>query len=185
MRKLSIVLCLLMVLTLLAGCELPDAKPILLGNALTLNQFWNGILSDKEASVYDQTHNPERFAKTGSENYVECVAIKDYNVYMMYDFGTAADASDYLLEMLQNWKNDEADIECIFTKEGIFYIVRSQCEDCCVYYVSNETLILGVGTLDDETEIKNTIEDMIDSMDAEYDSTRIQTLPLIPNENNK
>lgn len=181
MKKLSIILCLLFCLSLLTACELPDTKPILLGNALTLNQFWNGILVDEEATVYDQTHNPQRFAKTGSEDYVKCIAIKDYNVYMMYDFGSAANMSDYLLEMLESWKKYEADVECIPTANGIFYIMQGQHENCNVVYVSNSTLILGMGNPEDEAELKDTVQDMIDSSNDDYDTSRIQSLPLVQN----
>ena len=181
MKKLSIVLCLLVVLTMFAGCELPETKPILLGKAITLNQFWNGILEDEEATVYDQTHNPERFAKTGNENNVKCVAIKDYNVYMMYDFDTAADMSDYLLEMLKSWDKHEADVECIPTTKGIFYIMKGQHNNCNVCYVSDSTMILGMGNPEDEAEIRKTIQDMIDSDDVEYDTSRVQSLPHVEN----
>lgn len=181
MKKLSIILCLLMVITMLAGCEFPKTKPILLGNALTLNQSWNGILEDEDATVYDQTHNPEKFAKTGNEHNVECVAIKDYNVYMMYDFGTAANMSDYLLEMLESWDKHAADVECVPTSTGIFYIMRGQHNNCNVCYISDSTLVLGMGNPEDETEIRNTIQDMIDSENIEYDESRIQSLPLVQN----
>jgi hypothetical protein len=89
--------------------------------------------------------------------------------------------SDYLLEMLESWDKHKADVECIPTTKGIFYIMRGQHENCNVAYVSDATLILGMGNLDDETELKDTIQDMIDSNNDDYDTSRIQSLPLVQN----
>lgn len=181
MKKLSIIPYLILILTILTGCEIPKIKPVLLGNNLTINQFWNGILKDEDCTVYDQTHNPQRFAKTGNEDRVECVAIKDYNVYMMYDFGTSVDASDYLLDILNSWDKHNTDVECVPTSTGIFYIMRGQNNNCNVCYISDATLIFGMGNPEDETEIRTTIQNMIDSDDVEYDGSRIQTLPHVQN----
>ena len=179
MKKVSLILCIIMVLSLLAGCELPETKPIRLGAPLTLNQFWNGVLSDADATVYDQTDNPERFSRMGYKEAVECVAIKDYNVYMLYDFGTAATMSDYLLSMLESWDKYDADVECVPTATGIYYIMRGSADNCNVCYVSDRTMIIGLGNHKDEQEMRSTINDMINSADTEYDASRIQTLPLV------
>ena len=179
MKKLSLILCIILIITLLAACKLPDVKPIILGDSVTLNQFWNGILKDEDAVVYDQTHNPERFARTGYEDAVSCVAVKDYNVYMMYDFTDTSATSDYVLQMLESWNKNKVEIDCIPTASGIYYIMKGAADNCNVCYVSNNIMILGLGNHQDEQEIRDTIQDVIRSEDSEYDTSRIQTLPLV------
>ena len=179
MKKLSLILCIILIVALLAACKLPDVKPIILGNSVTLNQFWNGILKDENAVVYDQTHSPERFARTGYEDAVSCIAVKNYNVYMMYNFADASTTSDYVLQMLESWNKNKADIDCIPTTSGIYYIMKGSADNCNICYVSNDTMILGLGNHKDEQEIRNTIQDVIHSEDSEYDDSRIQTLPLV------
>ena len=57
--------------------------------------------------------------------------------------------------------------------------MKGSADNCNICYVSNDTMILGLGNHKDEQEIRNTIQDVIHSEDSEYDDSRIQTLPLV------
>lgn len=170
MKKTAVVLCVILIVSLFAGCSSTAYQQI------TPNMFWNGILKDEDAVVYDQTDNPQRFGKTTTISNVQSVAIKDYDVYMLYEFENAAETFDALLPMLQSWQNNKADVECIASFSGLFYIMRGNADNCNVCYISGPTMVMGLGNLEDESAMISTIKTMTKSADTTYDDTNIETL---------
>lgn len=175
MKKISILLSFIMIVSLCAGCsDTPEVSDI----RVTENQFWNGVITNTESDVYDETHNLTRFVNNSSNQYVQCVGIKDYNVYILYDFIDYATAKAEMLTMFKKWeKVNDAKLETVETDAGIFYLMSGYNGEYTVCFPSTTTMILGIGNQEDIETIIHNLENILSSSDSEYDRSLLQILP--------
>ena len=169
MRKIALILCFVLLMNLCVGCASNSDIRV------TENQFWNGLMED-DTTIYNESNNARRFVNSSSNKFIQCIAIKDYVVYLLYDFDSEVSALHELEARLGQWEQDNAVVEFIPTEMGLFYVANVMQSECYVMFISDDTMVLGLGNAEDRESMIENITNIINGSQDEYDKSQMQYL---------
>lgn len=159
---------------LLSGCK---EQPI----RIEYNQFWQGITYKTDYVVYDDSANSQRYKKQ-NQNTV-CVAIKDYNVFLLEEFDSEIDARIELYHIKNNLSQHNGEIVSCEYMSYNGYCFKGNDDNYNQYYQVGKTILIGLGNIDDTDAINQTLLNIINSKNEPIETNLIKPLHNFGKEN--
>ena len=159
---------------LLSGCT---EQPI----RVEYNQFWKGITYETDHVVYDDSANSQRYKKQ-NQNTV-CVAIKDYNVFLLEEFDSEIEARLELYHIKNNLAQYDGNIVACKYMGCNGYRFSGNDDNYNQYYQVGNTIIIGLGNSDDADAINQTLLNIINSKNKPVETNLIEPIYNFGKEN--
>ena len=159
----------------LSGCK---EEPI----RVEYNQFWQGVTYESTNTVYDDSNNTYRYRGKCNQN-TTCVAIKNYNVFLLEEFDSEIEARLELYHIKNNLAQYDGNIVACKYMGCNGYRFSGNDDNYNQYYQVGNTIIIGLGNSDDADAISQTLLNIINSKNKPVETNLIEPIYNFGKEN--